>query len=196
MTSFKTALVFRDQGFNLHDTMIWEKAGCQYPDKNRYNPCFEYMFVFSKGKPKTINLIADIENKHARKKINGRERGKDSVLREKIGACKGRVVKEYGVRSNVWKIPAGFSLTTTDKYAYEHPAMFPERLARDHILSWSNPGDVVLDPFIGSGTTAKMAVLTDRNYIGCDMSDKYCEIAKKRVADAILKKDAALTQLD
>ena len=76
---------------------------------------------------------------------------------------------------------AGYNLTTTDKYAFEHPAMFPEKLAEDHIISWSNEGDVVLDPFAGSGTTLKMAKKLNRNYIGIEISAEYIKIIHKRL---------------
>ena len=71
--------------------------------------------------------------------------------------------------------------TTSDKFAYEHPAMFPESLASDHIISWSNEGDLVYDPFMGSGTTAKMAILNKRNWVGSEISEEYCKIIERRI---------------
>lgn len=175
-TSFRQALYFRDEcGFNLHDTMIYEKVGLSFPDSNRYYQMFEYMFIFSKGHPKTFNPIKDRRNVSAGRKINGLDRKKDGSFKERTGL--GKTIKEYGVRFNIWKIP-------NQKRGINHPAPFPEQLANDHIVSWSNPGDIVLDPFVGSGTTAKMATLNGRNYIGIDISDEYCELARKRVGEA------------
>lgn len=182
-TSFRQALYFKEIGFNLHDTMIYQKDSCQFPETNRYYQIFEYMFVFSKGKPKTVNLIADKPNKTYGEKIRGTDRQSDGTLKTCSGVKKNRTVKEFGVRPNVWLYNIGYNKVTKDKYAYKHPAIFPEQLVRDHILSWSNPGDIVFDPFLGSGTTAKMAVLTDRHYIGFEISKEYYDIACQRLND-------------
>ncbi len=163
-TSFRQALFFKQLGFNIHDTMIYEKSGFANPSTGRYHQVFEYMFVFSKGKPKTFNPIKDRENKY--KGIQGGEHS----FRE-----------DYGMRFNVWRYANGGNNTSKDKETFEHPAPFPEQLALDHIISWSNKGDIVYDPFMGSGTTAKMCVLTERNWIGSEISSEYCEIIKKRV---------------
>ena len=185
-TSFRQALFFMDCGFRLHDTMIYQKQGVVYPDINRYYQTFEYMFVLSKGKPKTVHLIADKPNKNAGALKGGTERApneklrKPSALRNKTG----RRVKSFGVRYNIWEVKNGMGLTTKDKRAFKHPAMFPEELARDHIISWSDEGDLVLDPFMGAGTTAKMAVLTGRKYIGFELNAEYCELARRRVKEA------------
>lgn len=174
-TSFKQVLRFKEVGFNLHDTMIWRKASSAYPMRNRYYPVFEYMFVLSKGKPKTANLIADRKNKHAGEAISATERQRDGSLRESTGRKSGRKIKPYGVRYNVWdQAAAGGNLTG-------HPAVFPEKLVHDHIISWSNHGDIVLDPFMGSGTTAVACIKTGRKYIGFECSTEYCEIAKNRI---------------
>ena len=182
-TSFRQALYFKEIGFNLHDTMIYQKTGCTYPETNRYYPSFEYMFVFSKGKPKTVNLIADKPNKNFGKKVTGTERKPDGTLKPHTAVKNktNRTVKKFGVRTNVWLYSVGKWKTTKDEYAYKHPAMFPEQLAEDHILTWSNPGDIVFDPFLGSGTTAKMAVLNDRKYIGFEISKEYFDIASQRL---------------
>lgn len=184
-TSFKQALFFMECGFNLHDTMIYQKDACPFPETNRYYPSFEYMFVFSKGKPKTVNLIADKPNKRYGEKVTGNERNPDGTLKPRASVKNktNRVVKEFGVRTNVWQYSPGYNKSTKDKYAYKHPAIFPEQLVKDHILTWSNPGDVVFDPFLGSGTTAKMAVLTDRHYIGFEISKEYFDIACQRLDD-------------
>lgn len=186
-TSFRQALYFKDEcGFNLHDTMIYAKDSCPFPETNRYYPSFEYMFILSKGKPKVSNLIADKPNKKFGEKITGTGRQPDGTLKQHSAVKNktGRVIKEFGVRTNIWLYSAGKGKTTKDEYTYKHPAIFPEQLAKDHIISWSNPGDLVFDPFLGSGTTAKMALLTGRNYLGCDISEEYCEIARQRVEQA------------
>lgn len=180
-TSFKQALYFKEIGFNLHDTMIYEKDGAPFPDKTRYYNTFEYMFILSKGKPKTINLLCDRKNKYGGQKRTQTVRLKDGTL---IPAGNGKRYEEYGARFNIWRISSGKGKTTRDKYAYKHPAMFPEKLAEDHILSWSNEGDIVFDPFLGAGTTAKMAVLNKRHYIGFEISEEYFDIASRRLDDA------------
>lgn len=178
MTSFKQALYFREIGFNLHDTMIYQKTGIPFPSSTRYLQCFEYMFVFSKGKPKTTNLLADRPNATA-----GQTR-KSRKYRTKDGSfVRGseKPIKEYGTRLNIWKYQTGQYKSTKDLEAFKHPAIFPESLAEDHILTWSNEGDVVLDCFMGSGTTGKMAILNNRKFIGIEISKEYCEIAKRRI---------------
>jgi len=182
-TSFKQALYFKDIGFRLHDTMIYQKGGSPYPSSPktgvRYTNVFEYMFVLSKGKPKTINLIADKENKYA-----GTTNWGDRMMRQRDGTLKKEkkpIIAEYGVRYNIWYYKIGKGFHTKDEIAYQHPAIFPEKLAEDHILSWSNKGDLVLDPFLGSGTTLKMAELNSRNWIGFEISEEYCKIAEERL---------------
>ncbi|KKU14876.1 MAG: Modification methylase BamHII [Microgenomates group bacterium GW2011_GWC2_45_8] len=177
-TSFRHALYFKQVGFNLFDTMIYLKPPRgAVGNNNTYWQTFEYMFVFSKGKPKTINLIKDRENKDERKGDTGTKRMYDGTLLKlnRAGYAK------YGRRTNVWEYLIGKGHSASDKIAYEHPAIFPEKLAQDHILSWSKKGDIVFDPFMGSGTTAKMAILNKRKYIGSELSREYCEIAKKRI---------------
>jgi site-specific DNA-methyltransferase (adenine-specific) len=175
-TSFKQALFFKECGFNLHDTMIWEKFGFTATGSLavRYAPVFEYMFVFSKGKPKCFNPIKDKPNKNAGKFINGTNRQKDGSTR-KISGCGKKKIHEFGQRYNVWHIDGAKGNKSG------HPAPFPEQLASDHIISWSNEGDTVLDPFMGSGTTAKMALLNGRNFIGFEISEEYCKIAEERI---------------
>ena len=182
-TSFRQALHFKEIGWKLHDSMIYAKDSCPYPETTRYYPGFEYMFVLVKGKIKTVHLIADKPNKTSGDKVSGTERKTDGTIRRMSAVVKntGRKVKPYGVRSNIWHYGMGFMKSTTDKIAYKHPAIFPEKLARDHIISWSNPGDVVLDPFMGSGTVAKMARLTGRDFIDFEISKEYCDIAEERL---------------
>ena len=177
-TSFKQALFFKQMGFNLFDTMIYLKAPRGAVGNNKtYWQTFEYMFVLSKGIPKTINLITDRENKEARNGDNGTKRLHDgSLLKHSRGGY-----SKHGRRTNVWNYLIGKGHSASDKIAYEHPAIFPEKLAQDHIISWSNEGDLVYDPFMGSGTTAKMAILKKRNYLGSEISSKYCKIAQRRL---------------
>ena len=179
LSSFKQALYFQQIGFNMLDVIIYEKAGTAPPHKNRYFNAFEYMFVLSKGNPKTINLLEDKPNKWANHSTFG-----NVTRREQDGTLtpKGRkVVKPFGVRTNIWRYNNGKGFSTKDKIAYEHPAIFPEKLVQDHIISWSNEGDIVLDPFCGSGTVAKVASLLNRKWVGIEISSDYCKIANERL---------------
>lgn len=175
-TSFKQALYFKEVGFNLHDTMIYQKVGVAYPDFTRYYQQFEYMFVFSKGKPKTFNQICDRKNKSAGGKPCGTERQKDGSTKESWNRRSGALIKKYGARYNIWQM-------SNVKYRDKHPAIFPEKLANDHIISWSNENDTVFDPMMGSGTTGKMAKLNNRRFIGIELDENYFNIAKKRIED-------------
>lgn len=176
-TSFKQALYFKEIGFNLHDTMIYQSDKPPLTH-NRYEQKFEYMFVFSKGRPKTFNPITE-KCKYAGTVPKGtfRQTGKETQE-----AHKQAKVKSHKIKGNVWFYSTGYNKSTTDKVAYKHPAIFPEQLATDHITSWSNEGDLVFDPFCGSGTTCKMAVLNNRNYLGIEISQEYCDIANERIA--------------
>ena len=178
-SSFRQALYFQECGFKLHDTMIYEKNSSTFParaDSKRYSQIFEYMFVFVKGKIRNdIKLIADKKNKwfgwtnwgqHSQYDTEG------NLLKVKNI----RPIPEFSLRTNIWK----YSVSFNDKTG--HPAVFPEKLAEDHILSWTNEGDLVLDPFMGSGTTAKMAILNNRNYIGFELNKDYYEKSLERVA--------------
>lgn len=177
-TSFRQALHFKDCGFNLFDTMIYEKSPKGAAGNNKaYWQCFEYMFIFSKGSPKTINLICDRRNKEIRSGDNGTRRLPDGRL---LKGWRGGY-NEYGRRTNIWKYLTGKGHSATDKTAYLHPAIFPEKLAEDHILSWSNEGDIVYDPFCGSGTTPLMAQVNNRLYIGSEISEAYCAVAERRI---------------
>lgn len=182
-TSFKQALYFKQIGFNLFDTMIYLKTPRGAVGNNKtYWQTFEYMFVFSKGTPKTINLLKDRENKEARSGDSGTKRLYDgSLLKQKRAGY-----SEYGRRTNVWEYLIGRGHSASDKVAYEHPAIFPEKLAQDHIVSWTNEGDIVYDPFMGSGTTAKMAISNKRKYIGSELSAEYCEITQRRIKNKTL----------
>lgn len=179
-TSFRQALYFMECGFSLHDTMVWYKGSCPFPDKIRYYQSFEYMFIFSKGKPNTTNLIEDRKNKWSGTKAHGTERRKNgkTVPLSAVKLKNNRVVKDYGVRFNVWEISPERNNKT------KHPAVFPEQLAKDHIVSWSNEGDTVLDPFMGSGTTGVACVNTERRFIGMELDPTYFEIASQRIQEA------------
>ncbi len=179
-TSFRQALGFMGLGFNLHDTMIYEKNGASYPSQDKYYQTFEFMFVFSKGKPKAVHLLKDRKNlwggswgRRSRRNVKGELIAADNIVWD-----------DTGVRFNVWRYNTGKGFSTKDKVAFEHPAIFPEALARDHIISWSIPGDVVLDPMCGSGTTLKMAMQAGRQYLGFDISEEYCNLARRRVGQA------------
>lgn len=168
-TSFKQALHFMSLGFNLHDTMIYEKNSPAYPARasgNRYTQIFEYMFVFSKGKPKSAKMICDKPNKWA-------------GFRDFSGKLK-NPVPEFSPRNNIWRYVTSFN-------GVKHPAPFPEQLAIDHVLTWSVEGDVIYDPFMGSGTTAKAAVLTGRAYIGSEISQEYADIAEQRLTQIVVE---------
>jgi site-specific DNA-methyltransferase (adenine-specific) len=180
-TSFRQALQFMNAGFKLHDTMIYEKNTSSFPAKragSRYTQIFEYMFVFCKGKIKTGNLICDKPNKWAGHTNWGKntDRQKDGELVEKKDI---KPVPEFSPRNNIWKYTVGKGFNSSDPESHEHPAIFPERLAEDHILSWSNEGDVVMDIFSGSGTTCKMAKKNKRSYIGIELSKEYYDLSLK-----------------
>jgi site-specific DNA-methyltransferase (adenine-specific) len=169
-TSFKQALYFKEIGFNLHDTMIWVKdGGGAIGSQLCYVQNFEYMFVFSKGKPASINRIRDKANLSFGKDKSGVGR------RTKEGFHKieqRKLCGEFSVRNNWWYVPPEKG---------EHPAVFPLRLATDHILSWSSEGDTILDPFAGSGTTGIAALNTGRKFVLIEKDAGYCEIIKKRI---------------
>ena len=172
-TSFRQALYFKEIGFYLHDTMIWKKDTFTYPDTTRYRQCFEYMFILSKGKLKTFNPIEDIKNKYYGTAIHGSSRQVNGIMTKKSNA--GNIVKEWGMRYNIWE------LNGEKQNQFNHPAPFPEQIANDHIISWSNKGDVVMDIFMGSGTTAKMCIINDRKWVGFEISEEYCEMVQKRI---------------
>lgn len=176
-TSFRQALYFMEVGFNLHDTMIYEKAGFANPSNSRYHQTWEYMFVFSKEIPITFNPIIDKINKYT-KRGGDCTRQKDGTVKK--GVKGGMKLNSYGKRYNIWRYKIGGGNIASDTI-FNHPAMFPEGVAYDHIKSWSNVGDIVYDPFTGSGTTAKMAIISQRKYIGSEISSEYCQLAEKRI---------------
>jgi site-specific DNA-methyltransferase (adenine-specific) len=183
LTSFKQALYFKDIGFNVHDTMIYAKNNPVPLTHNRYEQQFEYMFILSKGKPKTFNPIK-IKNEgtgilKTRGRINNEGRKYDSNA-FRVG--QNTIVKDERIDYNIWFYSIGSTGTTLDREAFKHPAIFPEQLCADHIFSWSNEGDIIYDCFGGSGTTAKMAHLMKRNWILSEISSEYVQIAEKRIA--------------
>ena len=185
-TSFRQALYFKDIGFNLHDTMIYFKGSSPYPGNTRYNQTFEYMFVLSKGSPKVFNPIQQQKLTFASaKKNSGTYRQRDGSFGKPDENAIKRFEKADRVETkdadNVWYILSGYGKGTHDEIAFEHPATFPEELASKHIYSWSNEGDLVYDPFMGSGTTAKMAFQLKRNYIGSEISADYVKLAESRI---------------
>jgi len=170
-TSFRQALYFKEIEFNLHDTMIYAKNNPVPYNHNRYNPQFEFMFILSKGKPKTFNSIREYK----------RTKGKCGNFRYPDGSLKKANTinkKNTKLKNNIWFYNVGIASGNKD---FKHPAQFPEQLAQDHIISWSNKGDMVFDPMCGSGTTCKMAKENGRKYIGIDVSEEYCEIARRRI---------------
>jgi site-specific DNA-methyltransferase (adenine-specific) len=176
-TSFKQALFFQKCGFNLHDTMIWHKPNCfNFGSNSCYRQSFEYMFIFSKGKIKTVNLIKDVPAKLKGHVVKGARKHADGN-RDVVPDF---VVDDYKKRNNVWFITVGSK-------SYNHPAIFPEKLANDHIISWSSVGDLVYDPMMGSGTVAKMAILTGRKFVGSEISKEYCQEANKRIKPYLLQ---------
>lgn len=186
-TSFRQALHFKSLGLKLWDTMIWDKPWCQYGDTAvRYAGTWEYTFVFSNGRPRVINLLRD------RKNVNAGDVRTTRTDRRLAGDKNGggvvrptpHIVGEFGPRKAIWEIAIGGECVEVN--GVSHPAIFPEDLARDHILSWSNEGDIVLDPFSGSGTTAKMARELGRHYIGIEVNPEYVEISRKRLEQKLL----------
>ena len=185
-SSFRQAIMFQDVGFKIHDTMIYQKAGVAYPagcKSTRYTQIYEFMFVFCKGKIKTHNLIRDKVNRSyspnakPRKKITKNKHG------ETIIQPLGNVVNEMGYRNNIWTYSTGRGHTSKNANVFKHPSVFPEQLAEDHIITWSNEGDVVLDCFAGSGTTLKMAMKNNRDYIGIEIDEEYCQIINENIRE-------------
>lgn len=176
-SSMRQALYFMGLGFNLHDEMIYQKPAPSYPDTIRYYSVWEHMYIFSKGSPTKVNLLRDRENKSFGRTVTGTQRKKDGKTVKK--PCSGNKIPQYGVRFNVWTI-----YNQVENNNKKHPASFPESLAADHIRSWSDRGDLVLDPFTGSGTTCKMARELHRNFIGIEISSDYVKIAKRRILNA------------
>ena len=178
LTSFKQAIYFVEQcGFNLHDTMIYAKQNPIPLTHNRYEQQFEYMFVLSKGKPKTFNGLKEKSKYGGEMASRTRSFYKTNTENEPTLQNKRDVISDEKLRYNIWYYIVGSTQTGKIK----HPAMFPEQLASDHILSWSNENELIYDCFAGSGTTLKMAKINNRNFIGSEISKEYCDIIEQRI---------------
>jgi site-specific DNA-methyltransferase (adenine-specific) len=178
-TSFKQALYFKETGFNLHDTMIFAKNNYIPLTHNRYEQQFEYMFILSKGQPQTFNPLMKTNKQVGR--IKGGTFNQDGNSLSKRHKDVG--VSVQSIAPNIFFYNVGMMNSSKDRIAFRHPAIFPEQLASDHIISWSNEGDTVLDPFAGSGTTGVACIRTNRKYILIEKDPKYCEIIRKRIAE-------------
>ena len=176
LTSLKQTIAFAEAGFTVHDIMIYKKKNTPFMRSNAYTNCYELMVILSKGKPKTFNPIMEKTVRNGFEMLVSNKKS-DGINRK----VKAKLNKEK-VRSNIWEYAVGLGGTTNDRYAFKHPAMFPEKLAREQILSWSNPGDLVYDPMCGAGTTLKMAAEQNRYYLGTEISREYTKIARKRVS--------------
>jgi DNA modification methylase len=186
LTSMRQAIHFKDVcGLNVHDTMTYEKHNAPPTGGGRYYQAWEYMFVISKGKPKSFNPIFEKKRNICGDKRTTRtksfERDKDGNVRKRTVNIRSEVP-----RRNVWSYLVGGGNSTDDSFAHEHPAIFPESLAKDHVASWSNPGDVVLDPFAGSGTTLKAAKELNRRFIGIEINPAYVDICQRRTSQEVL----------
>lgn len=175
LTSFRQSLYFQEIGFNVHDVMIYRKKNTPFMRSNAYTNCYEFMFVFSKGKPNTFNPLKTKTVRSGKEKLVANKKA-DGVNKKVEG-----VLNEEKTLTNIWDYAVGLGGSTSDRIAFEHPAIFPEKLAQDHILSWSNENDLVFDPMSGSGTTCKMAKLNNRKYLGFEISEEYTELSKKRL---------------
>lgn len=184
LDSYKQAIYFKEEcGFKIHDSMIYQKSGWNFPANNRYHQVYEYIFVLSKGKPKTFNPLIDRKNAYPGQKAHGKHRGaNENEYVDMSQIVKAKPVGEFGKRTNVWYVKVGGGHVTKDKIAHKHPAIFPESLAGDLIKSFSNENDLIFDPFVGSGTSVKMAKLLNRNFCGCDISQEYIDIANERIS--------------
>ena len=174
LTSFRQAIHFQNIGWRVHDVMIWVKTSTPFMRSNAYRPASELMLVLSKGPPATVNLLTQPTKQQGW--------GYAQYKKQEDGINKYRPVKRkaHAPRTNVWTYRTGGG--TSDKVAFKHPAIFPDKLAHDHILSWSNPGDLVLDPMMGSGTVPKQAAMLGRDYIGIDIAAEYVAIAGERMS--------------
>lgn len=175
LTSFKQALFFQDIGFNVHDIMIYKKKNTPFMRSNAYTNCYEFMFIFSKGSPKIFNPLKTKTIRQGQEMLPFNKKA-DGINKKILGE-----LKPEKTMTNIWEYAVGLHGSTSDKIAFQHTAIFPEKLAEDHILSWTKTGDVVFDPMCGSGTTCKMALINKRHYVGCDISREYVELAKKRL---------------
>lgn len=175
LSSFRQAIIFQEAGFKVHDVMIWRKDTSSFPRKKAYANVFEYIFIFSKGRPATFNPIKDRKNKYAGTKIHGTYRDKDGASIKRNDKWCDKVVSEYGARFNVWDVP------TEKNNKTGHPAVFPLKLVNDLITTYSNENDTVLDPFMGSGTTGLSCLELGREFIGIELNEEFFKNTKKRL---------------
>ncbi len=176
LTSFKQSIYFQEIGFNVHDVMIYQKKNTPFMRSNAYTNCYEFMFVFSKEKVKTFNPLKTKTARHGIEKLVSNKKA-DGINKKVVGE-----LKEEKTLTNIWSYAVGLGGSTNDKIAFKHTAIFPEKLAHDHILSWTNEGDLVFDPMCGSGTTCKMAKINKRNFLGMEISKEYTDLSIKRLA--------------
>ena len=175
LTSFEQGLFFKEIGFQMHDIMIYQKKNTPFMRSNAYTNCFEFMFVLSKDKPKTFNPLKEKTIRSGYEMLTHNKKS-DGVNKKVL-----KELKKQKTKNNIWRYAVGMGGTTSDKIAFKHPAVFPEKLAEEHILSWSNKEDLIFDPMCGSGTTCKMALKHGREFIGVDISKDYIDIAKERI---------------
>ena len=174
LTAFRQGLFFQEVGFRMHDVMIYQKKNTPFFRSNAYTNAYEFMFVLSKGKPKTFNPLQITKQRISDDVAVGDREGHRAYKPNPNTSL-------LKTKTNIWAYAVGLGGTTSDKIAFQHPAIFPEKLAEDHILSWTHPNDLVFDPMCGSGTTGKMALLNNRRFIGVDISAEYIAIAKERI---------------
>lgn len=181
-TTCRQQLFFQTLGFRVHNRIVMVNPGSRWPGKIRYGVALELAIVLSKGAPRTVRLLRDSPNKHAgRLKTFVRRNWKGDT--EQTGP-KAYPVGTWGVRGNVWVYSRGFNQSSKDKRDFDHPALMPEEMAEDLIVSFSKPGELVFDPFTGAGTTAKMAFLNNRRYLGYEVHEPYYRRALERLTDA------------
>lgn len=175
LTSFRQALTFQSVGFNVHDVMIYKKKNTPFMRSNAYTNCYEFMFVFSRGAPKVFNPLKEPTVRSGLEMLV-HNKGADGVNKKVL-----KELKKEKTRTNIWEYAVGLGGSTSDRFAFKHPAVFPEKLVMEHILTWTNEGDLVFDPMCGSGTTCKMAKILKRNFIGCDISADYVDLTMQRL---------------
>ena len=186
------AFALRDFGYYLRSDIIWHKTNC-LPEsvKDRPSKSYEHIFLFAKSPKyyfdykaiqepiKEVTAARYTRGRSGKAKYSGTQasqgidRKTDAVTEE---------TRQYRRKRDVWEV-------STNTYRMdEHFAMFPERLIEPCILAGSRPGDAVLDPFFGSGTTGAVAKRFGREYIGIDLNPRYLEKAELRIAQVIPEK--------
>ena len=189
-TSFRQVCSFMDLGLDLHHTMIYECWSLAGMRGDAYFSQFFYMFVLSQGKPRTANMIKDKFNAKGGMVERGSFKGRHKDSKSGAGGAPYRI-HPIGKRGNIWRYDTvpnsdGMNGDLGGKALEIHPARFPPQLARDHILSWTNPGDLVIDPMVGSGTTLRAAEDLVRRAIGIEINPEYCDLIRRRMAQSVL----------